>query len=114
MERALASIQTINKITAIPDADRIECLHVLGWIVVAQKGQFEVGDKCVYFEIDSILPERPEFEYMRPTKFRVRTLRLRQQLSQGVCFPLHILERYGVIVEKDDGLYLDVADNDKN
>jgi RNA ligase (TIGR02306 family) len=61
---------------------------VLGWTVVAQKGQFQVGDKCVYFEIDSILPERPEFESMRPTKFRVRTLKLRGQLSQGVCFKL--------------------------
>jgi hypothetical protein len=52
-------------------------------------------------EIDSILPERPEFEFLRERRFRVRTIKLRQQISQGICFPLSILPK-GKYNEGDD------------
>lgn len=106
--RKLASIQTINAVEPIPNADAIEKLRVLGWWVVAKKGEFRPGDKVVYCEIDSLLPERPEFEFLRPScfkpaqtdtlggtplpaGFRIRTAKLRGQVSQGICFPLTIL-----------------------
>lgn len=91
MERKLASIQCISAIEPIPDADRIEVVHVLGWQCVSKRGEFSVGDLCVYFEIDSILPDIPEFEFMRARKFRVRTIKLRGTLSQGLAMPMSIL-----------------------
>ena len=75
MARKLASVQKIKAIAPIEGADAIEKIEVLGWELVAKKGDFKVGDLCVYVEIDSILPDRPEFEFMRPRKFRVKTIK---------------------------------------
>ncbi len=91
--RKLASIQKIKNLQPIKDADAIEVASVLGWNVVVKKGEFQVGDLVVYCEIDSILPDKPEFEFLRNKKFRIRTLRLRGQVSQGICFPLSILPK---------------------
>ena len=100
--RTLASIQTILALNLIPNADAIEVASVLGWKVVVKKGDFKVGDLCVYFEIDSFLPVRDEFEFLRNScyrkmadgseGFRIRTIKLRGQVSQGICMPLSILE----------------------
>ncbi len=91
--RKLATIQRITSLNPIPDADAIEVAQVLGWKVVVKKGEYNVGDYCVYCEIDSLLPERPEFEFLRKDKFRIRTVKLRGQISQGICFPLTILSK---------------------
>jgi RNA ligase (TIGR02306 family) len=105
--RKLASIQTVNAIEPIPGADAIERVRVLGWWVVVKKGVHRVGETLVYCEIDSFLPERAEFEFLRsssfkpeirdeeklirPAGFRIKTVKLRGQVSQGICFPLVIL-----------------------
>lgn len=90
--RHLATVRTITDIRPIPDADKIEVVQVDGWeCVVAKADGFKVGDKVVYIEIDSIVPERPEFEFLRDRKFRVRTIKLRKQVSQGLVLPLSIL-----------------------
>ncbi len=89
--RTLASIQKINRLDAIPNATLIETAAVLGWSVVVKKGEFKVGDLCVYVEIDSILPPKPEFSFLEKNKYRIKTVRLRGQVSQGICFPLSIL-----------------------
>src|SRR5438270_11711511 len=103
--RKLASIQTVNAAEPIPNADAIEKIRVLGWWVVVKKGEFRPGDRVVYCEIDSLLPERPEFEFLRASSFkpaqsddtgmvlqaagfRIKTVKLRGQVSQGICFPL--------------------------
>ncbi len=91
MARKLASIQKVKALSAIEGADAIETATVLGWQVVTKKNEFNVGDLCVYCEIDSHLPEKPEFEFLRPRKFVIKTVRLRGQISQGICFPLSIL-----------------------
>jgi hypothetical protein len=90
--RKLASIQKIEDIQPIPKADRIEVATVQGWECVVSKGEFEIGDLCVYFEVDSILPEHEIFEFMRQRKFRVKTIKLRKQISQGLAMPLTILK----------------------
>ena len=90
--RKLASIQEIIDIQPIEGADKIEVATVLGWKVVVKKGEFIVGDKVVYIEIDSILPPREVFEFMAPRKYKVKTIKLRKQISQGIIFPLSILE----------------------
>lgn len=98
--RKLASIQKIESIVPIPGADSIEVANVLGWHVVVKKGEFKPGDPIVYCEIDSLLPEREEFEFLRKCcyldkngfrGFRIRTSKLRGQVSQGIAFPLTIL-----------------------
>ncbi|MBO5552195.1 MAG: 2'-5' RNA ligase [Lachnospiraceae bacterium] len=96
--RKLASIQRIWKIEPIEGADRIELAYVLGWQCVVNKGQFKPMDTAVYFEIDSFLPIRDEFEFMRSSSyrktdvmgegFRLRTMKFRGQFSQGLLLPI--------------------------
>ena len=92
MERKLASIQIVTALELIEGADRIVKATVMGWNVVVKKDEFRIGDKCVFFEIDAILPDGSEWaEFMRPKKFRVKTCKLRGVLSQGLAMPLSIL-----------------------
>lgn len=101
MSRKLASVQYVHDVWPIEGADRIECIGVLGWRCVARKGDFKVGDLCVYFEIDSFLPLDERFAFLgdasRKTNellgegYRLRTQRFRGQISQGLVLPLSIL-----------------------
>lgn len=112
-ERQLASVQRIAEIKPIEGADAIEAVRVNGWWVVAKRGEFQVGDLCVYFEIDSVLPVRPEFEFLRKgcyvkkdwleagEGFRLRTIKLRGTCSQGLVVPISVLA-----VETESGKYL--------
>jgi len=102
--RKLATIEKILDIQPIPGADAIEVATVRGWHVVVKKGEFKVGDTCVYMEIDSFLPVVKEFEFLRKSclrkmaddseGFRIRTATLRGQVSQGICFPLDIFTTF--------------------
>ncbi|MDP3104240.1 MAG: RNA ligase (ATP) [Candidatus Methanoperedens sp.] len=100
MGRQLASIQKVKEINAISGADSIEVCSVLGWKVVTRKGEFKKDELVIYVEIDSLLPIREEFEFLRKNcykknengeGFRIKTIRLKGQISQGICFPLNIL-----------------------
>lgn len=84
----LASAQKVLKITEIPEADSIETAHVLGWQVVIKKGEYKVGDMCAYIQIDTVVPEIEQFDFLRERKYRVRTIKLRKQISQGLIVPL--------------------------
>lgn len=88
--RELAYTVKINKITPIENADKIELATVRGWNVVVKKGEFKEGDIGVYFEIDSLLPELECFEFMRDKKYKVKTIKLRGVLSQGLLLPLSV------------------------
>jgi RNA ligase (TIGR02306 family) len=101
MERKLATIRRVMVIQPIPDADAIEVVVVGGWKVVSKKGEYKPGDFCVYCEIDSFLPIREEFEFLRKSSykkmgdqegFRLKTIKLRGQVSQGLILPLTVLE----------------------
>lgn len=93
--RKLASIQKIKSIEPIENADAIEKATILGWNVVVKKGEFKPGDFCVYFEIDSLLPDEPLYEFLKKTswnsrynKIRLKSIRLRGVVSQGLAIPL--------------------------
>lgn len=97
--RKLASIRQIKSLSPIENADAIERAQVDGWGVVVKKGEFSPGDLCVYFEVDSLLPENDErFEFLRKgcytsksqngPGFRLKTIKLRGTLSQGLVLPL--------------------------
>lgn len=100
--RKLASIQRVWDVQPIENADRLELIRIEGWQCVANKGQFKKGDLCVYFEIDSFLPIRPEFEFLRSSSykktdimgegFRLRTMKFRGQISQGLALPLNAFQ----------------------
>ena len=99
--RKLASIQRVLAINPIPEADMIELVDVLGWHVVCKKNEMKVGDLIVYCEVDSVFPEKEEFEFLRNCKFRIKTKKIRGVFSQGICFPLSILPK-GEYNEDDD------------
>lgn len=93
MERKLASIRVIKEIRPHSNADTLELAIVDGWQVIIKKGEFKAGDHVVYFEVDSVLPIRPEYEFLRKCcyvkkdwveGFRLKTIKLRGELSQGL------------------------------
>jgi RNA ligase (TIGR02306 family) len=101
--RKMASIRKIDDIRPIDGADAIECAVVGGWTVVVKKGEFAVGDLAVYCEIDSWIPtelapflskgkEPREYEGVRGE--RLRTVKLRGQLSQGLLIPLTEINKF--------------------
>lgn len=99
--RHLATVQQIDAIEPIPGKDRIALATVLGWRVIVQKADYNVGDQCVYIEIDSVLPEKPEFEFLRSKNFRIKTMKMAGVLSQGICFPMSILPEGQYILGQD-------------
>lgn len=100
--RKLVTIETIADVQPIPDADAIEKVMIRGWWVVTKKGEYKTGDRCLYFEIDSLIPIEPQYEFLlrgnTPKKtlvdgvevigIRLKTIRLRGQVSQGLVMPL--------------------------
>lgn len=100
--RKLASIQKVIALEPIEGADAIEKVKILGWELVVKKGEFKTGELCIYCEIDSLLPEKAEFEFLRLRNFRIRTIKLRGQISQGICFPLNVLPESFEIKEGTD------------
>lgn len=87
--RKLASIQKVYDVKPINGADNIEQATIMGWNVVVRRGEFKQGDDCVFFEIDSMLPETAGWaQFMEPRKFRVKTVKLRGCLSQGLALPI--------------------------
>jgi RNA ligase (TIGR02306 family) len=101
MERKLATIRKITDIRPIEGADKIEMATVGGWnVVVAKDVEHKVGNNVVYCEIDSFLPIKEEFEFLRKSSykkmgdqegFRLKTIRLRGQLSQGLILPISVV-----------------------
>lgn len=90
-KRELAYTAKITDIKPIEGADNIELVTINdGWKCIAKKQEFKVGDTCVYFEIDSKLPEKEWSEFLRPKKFKVKTYALKKFncVSQGLALPL--------------------------
>jgi RNA ligase (TIGR02306 family) len=98
MERKLVTIRTVSELKPIPGADKIETAVVDGWDCVVNTGKFLPGDRCVYFEIDSFLPIEERYEFLRKYSyrklpdgregFRLKTIKLRGHISQGLLMPL--------------------------
>ena len=101
--RKLATIRKVSSVSPIEGADKIELVHIDGWQCVSAKGQLKEGQPVVYFEIDSALPaddNRYEFLHERCLKkwmnagvlvkevIRIKTIKLRGVLSQGLAMPL--------------------------
>lgn len=120
MERKLASIRKVKEIHPIQGADLIEVVVIDGWKVVASKGHHQVGDHVVYFEIDSFLPIREEFEFLRKScyrkmmdveGFRIKTIKLRGQISQGLVMSLDDLPEMKKSFAESIGYFWDIGED---
>jgi RNA ligase (TIGR02306 family) len=98
--RKMATVRQVDAVNPIPDADAIEVAVVGGWRVVIKKGEFVSGDLAVYCEIDSWIPHTIAPFLSKGTEPRVyngvagerlRTVKLRGQVSQGLLLPLSVL-----------------------
>lgn len=100
-ERKLVTIEKVKEIRPIEGADNIECAIVRNWPVVVKKGEYKVGNWCIYYEIDSFLPIHDDYEFLRKgcykkftdgtEGFRLKTIKLRGQISQGLLMPITML-----------------------
>lgn len=116
--RKLVTIQKIEEVQPIENAEFIEKVRVEGWWVVVKKGDFKVGDKCLFFEIDSYLPVKSEYEFLlrgsTPKKMlvdgverlgiRLKTIKLRGQISQGLALPTKDGREVGTDVTEELGV----------
>lgn len=102
-KRALAHIEEISNIRFIEGADNIEQCNVLGWKLICKKGEFSAGDKCVYIEIDSKVPETEEFEFLRSKGFKVKTMKLSKfgVISQGLALPANLFNMQDLPIGTD-------------
>ncbi len=102
MKRKLASVVVVHRLSPIAKADRIELAHLAGWQCVVKKGEVQVGERAVYFEIDAVPPDTEAFAWLwqpkaaaarvpQPAHFRIRTMTMRGTLSQGLLMPLSAL-----------------------
>jgi len=110
MERILASVVTIDDVAPIPGADLIEVATVKGWKLVIKKGEYQPGDAAIYCEIDSFLPVIPALEFLRKSSyrkmgetegFRLKTMKLRGQISQGLLLPVDMLNGHVYTLGED-------------
>jgi RNA ligase (TIGR02306 family) len=94
--RKLATIRRVSALRPIEGADLIELAIVDGWQCVVKKGEFAIGDLGVYFEIDSFLPSTDaRYAFLEPRFIkwegkigaRIKTMKLKSQLSQGLFLP---------------------------
>jgi RNA ligase (TIGR02306 family) len=110
MERKLASVRKITNLTPIEGADKIELATIDAWkVVVAKDVNHKVDDMVIYCEIDSFLPIKEEFEFLRKSSykkmsdgiegFRLKTIKLRGQVSQGLILPMSVVEYTNVQFE---------------
>ena len=101
-ERKMATIRRIDAVQEIEGADKIEVAVVGGWKVVVKKGEFKKGELAVYLEIDSWVPtevapfltkagNKPK-EYNGVKGERLRTVKLKKQISQGLLLPISVLD----------------------
>ena len=92
-ERALAHVEKIEFVRPIDGADNIELIGILGWVCIAKKGEFNVGDLAVYIEIDSKCPDTDDrFEFLKSRNYKVKTMKLGKfnVISQGLALPITI------------------------
>ena len=104
--RKLAHIETVTNIRPIAGCDNIVQCNVLGWNVIVKKDEFKEGDRCVYIEIDSICPsDNPDFAFLEKKHYKIKTMKMKGTISQGIVFPMSILHS-----DKDFNIGDDVTD----
>jgi RNA ligase (TIGR02306 family) len=98
MERKLVTVRKVINVEPITNSDNLEHVTVDGWKVVCKRGDFQKDDLALFYEIDSFLPVRQEYEFLRKGCYkklvdgtegmRIRSIKLRGAISQGLLLPL--------------------------
>lgn len=120
-KRALAYIVTIDEIRPIEGYDRVEYARTNGWWVIINKADnLSVGDKCVYFEVDSkVNPLDERFAFLEKRDYRIKTIKMCKVYSQGLLIPLSTFPELGdldINTDVTDALkviYYEPADNQR-
>lgn len=96
-QRALAYIVTVDELKPIEGYDRVEYARTNGWwVVVSKADELKVGDKCVYFEIDSKVPDTDDrFKFLEQKHYRIKTQKMCKVYSQGLLMPLKLFPELG-------------------
>lgn len=98
--RKLVTIRKISDFVPIEGADNIQLAVIDGWQVIVKKEEFKVDDFCLFYEIDSFLPMESQYSFMKPTTYngkegyRLRSMKLRGALSQGLALPLRMFDEF--------------------
>lgn len=106
-KRALAYIVTIDEIRPIEGYDRVEYARTNGWwCVISKNDNLKVGDKCVYFEVDSKVNAADErFAFLEKRNYKIKTQKMCKVISQGLLMPLYLFPEIG-----DADINTDVTD----
>lgn len=120
-KRALAYVVTIDEIRPIEGYDRVEYARTNGWWVIINKADnLHVGDKCVYFEVDSkVNPLDERFAFLEKRDYRIKTIKMCKVYSQGLLIPLANFPELGdldINTDVTDALkviYYEPADNQR-
>lgn len=96
-KRALAYIVTIDEIRPIEGYDRVEYARTNGWwCVISKNDNLKVGDKCVYFEVDSKVNAADErFAFLEKRNYKIKTQKMCKVISQGLLMPLSLFPELG-------------------
>lgn len=96
-KRALAYIVTIDEIKPIEGYDRVEYARTNGWwVIIGKADNLQVGDKCVYFEVDSkVNSEDERFAFLEKRNYKIKTQRMCKVISQGLLMPLSAFPELG-------------------
>lgn len=102
MREKLASVERVLNVTKHPNADTLDIVTIQGWKCITRLGEFKKDDLIVYCQIDSVLPETPDFEFLKDYNcsvnngvvkgYRIKTKKLRGEYSQGLILPLSVLD----------------------
>ena len=108
----VATIEEIAEVLPHPNADALELAKIKGWQVCIKKGEFKKGDLCIYICVDSVLEDKDCYEFLRNKNFRIKTVKLRGQISQGIAFPMSLFKTLGhdtVVFTEPDVIGSDVS-----
>ena len=96
-KRALAYVVTIDEIKPIEGYDRVEYARTNGWwVIIGKNDNLKVGDKCVYFEVDSkVNAEDERFAFLEKRNYKIKTQKMCKVISQGLLMPLSLFPEIG-------------------
>lgn len=96
-KRALAYVVTIDEIKPIDGYDRVEYARTNGWwVIIGKNDNLKVGDKCVYFEVDSkVNAEDDRFAFLEKRHYKIKTQKMCKVISQGLLMPLSVFPEIG-------------------
>lgn len=96
-KRALAYVVSIDEIKPIEGYDRVEYARTNGWwCIISKNDNLKVGDKCVYFEVDSkVNAEDERFAFLEKRNYKIKTQKMCKVISQGLLMPLALFPELG-------------------